>query len=88
MRGGVCPGAMPSAETKQGSKIAVKAVEDLISSYVDYVVEALAIESSKRLTTVQSRTTSLAFLLIPNRNLVEIYLRNIWQQIEMRIVTR
>jgi hypothetical protein len=42
-------------------------------------------ESSKRFTTVQSRTTSLALVLTQNSDRVEIYLETFGDKTEMRI---
>ena len=72
--GGVCPEAVAS-EARKINRLLVETVEDLILDYVVFAsLRRGAVESWKRFTTVQSRTTSLVLLLIQNAELVEIYL--------------
>ena len=70
-----------ASETRQINGIAVETVEDLISGYIDRVVEALkrrSVKLSRRFATYRISNHSQALLLIQERKLVEIYLRNIW----------
>ena len=88
MGASVCPEPVESAsgEARQINEAAVKTVEDLIWDYVVFAsLRRGAVESWKRFTTVQSRTTSLPLVLIQNDNFVEIYLRLPGDEIVMRV---